>query len=580
MRWTFMAALGLTATGAWAAPAAPNAALARMPVKEITVFKDGNSFVMREGTLPTDASGDVLMDDLPTPVLGTFWVYSTDARAKVVSVSARPRRVLIERTALTLPALLEANPGANVRVDEAGEDPAYYASILGIPERSADELAETSPPNSGERLPEKAGIVLLKTGQGTRVTRVDRIEGVTFAGAVKPTLAAEEFRNLLTVRLEGPARQANSTAKLGMMYVQHGVRWIPSYRVTLDGKGNATVALQATIVNDESDLDNVTMNLVVGVPSFAFTETPDPMSLQQSFAQVAGAMDRAGRLNFGLSNAIMTQGAYSYSSGFGGAQLSPSMPAGPEMAGSERTEDLFLFTVKNLTIRKGERLVVPVSSRTLKYKDVYTLMLPFGPPPELRQGVANEQQAEVARMLAAPKVQHKVRISNDKTEPLTTAPALILRGETVLGQGMMTYTPVEGKVDLAITAAVDVPVTKTERETKRTPDAMKWRNESFARVDLVGNIAIRNHRDEPVDLEVTRYVLGEVDSAEKDGVVEKVNVFDDAAAAEFIRPNWWGYYSWPYWWNNVNGVGRITWKLTLPANQGIDLGYTWHYFWQ
>ena len=56
---------------------APLAALARMPVKELTVFKDGHVFVLHEGALPTDAAGNVLMDYLPSPVLGTFWPYSS-----------------------------------------------------------------------------------------------------------------------------------------------------------------------------------------------------------------------------------------------------------------------------------------------------------------------------------------------------------------------------------------------------------------------------------------------------------------------------------------------------------------------
>src|SRR3982751_784801 len=95
-----------------AEPAAPLSALAKMPVKEITVFKDGHAFVLHEGAMPVDAAGDVRKHHLPTPVLGTFWPYSGDKRIRLSSVSASPRRVLVERTALTVRELLEANPGA------------------------------------------------------------------------------------------------------------------------------------------------------------------------------------------------------------------------------------------------------------------------------------------------------------------------------------------------------------------------------------------------------------------------------------------------------------------------------------
>src|SRR3982751_3558206 len=85
-----------------AEPAAPLSALAKMPVKEITVFKDGHAFVLHEGKMPTDAAGTVLMDHLPTPVIGTFWPYSADKNAKLAMVTAGRRVVSVERTALAL----------------------------------------------------------------------------------------------------------------------------------------------------------------------------------------------------------------------------------------------------------------------------------------------------------------------------------------------------------------------------------------------------------------------------------------------------------------------------------------------
>ena len=98
--------------------AAPLTALGRMPVKEITVFKDGHAFVEQEGNLPTAAAGDVLMDYLPTPVIGTFWAYATDKSARLTGVVAGQRRVSVEHTALTIPELLTANVGAEAIITE------------------------------------------------------------------------------------------------------------------------------------------------------------------------------------------------------------------------------------------------------------------------------------------------------------------------------------------------------------------------------------------------------------------------------------------------------------------------------
>jgi hypothetical protein len=44
-------------------------------------------------------------------------------------------------------------------------------------------------------------------------------------------------------------------------------------------------------------------------------------------------------------------------------------------------------------------------------------------------------------------------------------------------------------------------------------------------------------------------------------------------------PHWWGWYGWGAWWQHLNGVGRITWKAKIEPGKSLELGYTWHYFW-
>src|SRR5579859_5836925 len=331
--------------------APPLSALAKMPVKEVTIFKDGHAFVLHQGKMLTDAAGNVQMDYLPTPVIGTFWPYSTDKNVKLSAVVASPHRVRVERTALHLQELLEANPGVEVSVTEVGGK-TYSARIVGAPERDSEELAKTEPPNSGDKLPVKGTVVLLKTAAGTAAIPRERIQDITFIGPYKRTLTSEEFRNLLTLKLEWPGNRPGKTADVGMMYLQKGIRWIPSYRVSLDGKGRATLALQATLVNEMTDLQDVTANLVIGVPTFVFQETPDPIGLQQAFAQLSPYFQTGSPTGYAMSNGIMSQvggggGMGGLGGGFGRAGEQPGAPPpavdlGPEIAGSGRNEDMFV----------------------------------------------------------------------------------------------------------------------------------------------------------------------------------------------------------------------------------------------
>ncbi|MFH1421507.1 MAG: hypothetical protein ABIH42_02160 [Planctomycetota bacterium] len=552
---------------------------ANMPVKEVTVFKDGHAFVLHEGEMPTDTSGNVIMNYLPTPVIGTFWPYSADPKAKLSSVIAAKRRVIVEQTALTLRELLEANIGTSVIITE-NNNVSYDATIISIPVRTSEEIEKNSPPFSDKSLTQKGEVILLGTKEGTKIVPINCIRDVTLKDNCKTTVNNEEFRNLLTLKLEWENGKPADKAKTGLIYLQKGIRWIPGYRITIDGEGNAEVELQATLINELVDLNDITTNLVVGVPTFAFQDTVDPIALQQTVAQLSPYFRRDSQSAYAFSNAMMTQ-AVRMSEGRG-QDRSAAPDMGPEISETVQSEDLFIFAVKHVSLKKGARMVIPVAKYTLKYKDVYTLNIPFAPPPEVRQNFNNNQQAEIAKLLNAPKVMHKIRLTNESEYPLTTAPALIINNGRILAQGMMTYTSIGAKIDLEITAAVDIKVEKSDTETTRTPDALKWDNYNYIRVDLTGSVTITNYSQKAVDLEIVRHVMGNVDSATADGVIEKLNVFenDDYLPSSNAHPYWWGWYSWPYWWYHFNGVGRITWKFNLENGKSLKLDYKWHYFWR
>lgn len=569
-----------------AEPAAPARAdvFARLPVKEVTVFKDGHAFVVHEGEMPVEPDGTVRLDYLPTPVLGTFWPYAAEPDVKIASVTAGRRRVSIRRTALTLREILEANPGAEALVTERQDEKTtvrYPATILGVPERSGEELSETGPPGAEERLPEKGSLVLLKTEEGTKAVPVDRILDVTLKKPPETKAAEEEFRNLLTLRLDRGSKPPKKTVRMGLGYVQKGIRWIPNYRIALDGKGEAVVALQATILNELADIEGAPFHLVVGVPSFAFQGQADPMALQAQVAQLSAYFASGPRDSNYLSNAVAVQ---TQGNAARWVEEPPAAPAGPDLgpAGPEgaRNEDLYVFPVGAVSLRKGERMVLPVAEAKAKYRDVFVLDVPFAPPPEVR-GPRGGREADAARLLAGPKAVHTIRIANAGPHPFTTAPAMVLADGKILAQGLMTFTPKGASADLETTAAVDLLVKRTDAETKRQPSAYRWDGDDYARIDLGGEIRIANRRGEAVDLEITRRILGTVDGSEQGGeAAMESGLEDDAEAPARGVPPWWSGYAWPAWWHHVNGIGRISWKVRLEPGKDVALGYRWHYYWR
>jgi hypothetical protein len=570
--------LACSATALQAEPPTPLRALARMPVQEVTVFKDGHAFVLHAGKMPVDENGNVAMDYLPAPVIGTFWPYAADKKARLTAVTASQRKVLVERTALNLKELIEANVGAEVMITETST---YSATIVGLPAQGGEEL-EALDPAGGEKLTQKGNVVLLKTAAGVKVVNLDRIQDVSFVRDYRRVLPREEFRNLLTLKLDWAGAKPQKEADVGLLYLQRGIRWIPNYKVVIDGKGGANVRLQATLINELTDLSDVTLNLVVGVPTFEFKDTVDPMSLQQSVAQLSQYFRPDAQTAYGFANAIMSQSARMTEYRRPAPEpTAPGMDLGPEIAGASKNEDLFIYTVRHVTLRKGQRMVLPIGEFTVKYRDVFALEIPYAPPPEVWRNFDNNRQAELARLIGSPKVLHRIRLTNSSGMPFTTAPALLLRDDRVLAQGLMTYASPGSETDLDVTTSVDIRVKKSDNERKRTPNAATWQGDPYGRIDLAGVVSLTSYRKDPIEVEVVRHVLGNVDTAD-DGKVEMVNLLEDNSflRAPSAYPAWWGWYSWPWWWNHFNGVGRITWTVKLEPNKPVDLAYTWNYYWR
>jgi hypothetical protein len=313
------------------------------------------------------------------------------------------------------------------------------------------------------------------------------------------------------------------------------------------------------------------------VPTFAFKDMVDPIALQQTVARLGGYFDAASASGYAMSNAIMSQVASADESRLraeGGRRDEGAPDLGPEVGGSEKDEDMYVFTVKGVNLKKGERMVLPVAEYELPYRDVYVLELPFAPPAEVRANANDAQQRELARLLGIPRFTHVLRIQNSGHEPLTTAPALIASGDRVLGQGLMTYTAPGADCDLALTTAVDLSVTKRDQESGRVPGALTVDGNTYMRV----NIGITNRGGKPADIEVKRSILGHADTAGQMGKVEMVNAYEQGGA--LAQPPWWGWYGWPGWWGAVNGVGQFTWKSRIEAGKNLTLTYTWHYFWR
>ncbi len=552
---------------AFPAGAAASSALEGLPVRDVTIFKDGHAWVRHEGEVVLDGQGRSTFDELPAAVLGTFWAGGGGEGVELVSATSGKRETRSEpMPAGSLPELLAANAGKRVRIVERPQSDAT------VPKTWDGELV-AGPEES------RGSYILLKHAEGTVAIPVGNIASADFATDFEDELTVKEEKGVLTLLFDVPNGVLPNTTPASVSYLQRSLRWIPNYRITLGEGGIAQIELQATIVNDLADLSGVSADLVIGVPSFEFADQPDPMSLQEQLVRVDAARGRQN-MDFYLSNsAIMAQ------SSFGGHMVAESAGTppseGPIVGEGEQNEDLYVFNVENLTLKKGERIVVPVTTFEIPAEIVYKLTIPYGPPVEARATWNSRNHEEFEKHRIRPVAKSVVRLENESTIPITTAPALIFNDGRILAQSMTRYTPIGGDLDIEMTEAVDIRVRKQDVEVDRVPNDFTWRNEKMTRIDMEGEVTITNYKNLPVMIDVRREVLGRVGEADNGGeAIQLGGDWDDDFESYGARPYWWNWYSWPWWWYVNNGTGFFRWEaLNLGAGESVTLTYDWRYHW-
>jgi len=269
----------------------------------------------------------------------------------------------------------------------------------------------------------------------------------------------------------------------------------------------------------------------------------------------------------------------------GGARVESAAPPTDmdvEVLGPQ--EDLFLYKVEHLSLKKGERMVVPVTGLQLGTADAYVWQIPFSPPSELFDQLNEQEREQLMLMSRGARVYHKLRLKNDSEVPLTTAPVLILKDGQVLAQSLLRYTSIGGTVDVDVTVATDVHTRKWEEQTARQDNAKTIDGTVFSQLTMRGFLELTNYKKEAVTVEITRAVLGTVTETDNEGKITQLHSLEDWSflpEGDLGRwPGWtWSWWSrWPWWWRWANDVSQIEWQVTLGPGETRRLQYEWSYY--
>jgi hypothetical protein len=520
-------------------------------VKRVAVFKNGYAFTYREGEAQV-SNGWAYTTNAPIGVLGTVWGYSTLPNVKVMQLLASQNEKRETERVSDIAEILLANEGSRIRFLDTYNSNKVYEGTYEILSRDRSFLV---PRTEDYQYQESEIVIALKTESGTALFPAGSVRNIEFVGQPKMEKPKISKENRLSIKVDGARNGENTT--LGIAALERGIRWIPAYRVEVKGTPvkEAKLELEASLINELTDLKNSEVYFVVGVPHFLFQETMSPLSMNTAFAGVSSYFG-AGAGNDrrdAYSNAISSQVASTADSNY----VPDGLPtvSDEEKANTFSAEQLFLYQTNQINLKKGERASLRLFSLTVPASEVFEWTLSDAADTQNRYLEYGRSSNSVPLIQdLSSKIWYALRLKNQTGMPWTTAPAVSFREWKPMGQDMLTFTPVGGENILRVTPATEVTGTHTLEEKSRERTQLRYSGSTydFDLVTVEGVIKLRNIKKDAVEVVITRDFVGEALSASDDGKISR-----QGFNLQAINPN-----------------SVIKWNLNLP-NGEKELRYTY-----
>jgi len=184
----------------------------------------------------------------------------------------------------------------------------------------------------------------------------------------------------------------------------------------------------------------------------------------------------------------------------------------PQWEGAGAT-DFTVYTRKDLTVRRGEKVIVTLFTRKIKYTHQYR----WSPPDT---------------------VQHVVLLQNTTDSAWTTGPCLALTDNNPLSEDLLKYVAKGGIGELPVTTAINIATDRTEEEAARKVRALELGTNDYADlVTLQGELKLRNFEKKVVDMVISAHVPGKPVEASDSGKLSsdatKLQLLDRAGTVEW-----------------------------------------------
>lgn len=462
--------------------------------RSVAVFKNGLGFFMREGEVKL-RDGWCVAEQIPPAAFGTLAIYSIDEKKVVDVVGSGPGEV-VEFDGRDAPkdidakkARLEASKNLRVQLHykQKGQDRSAAGRLISV----GPEYVVLESDSSSFAVPVE-GISKLQVLELPLRIHVASEKKDEKPDAKKDDKAAKD----------DPAK----AVPMGMAYLRKGITWVPEYTLKIVDEDNAELTLRGTVINEAEDLVHTDVHLVVGVPHFVHTEYMAPIAVGQVIRTIGSAVSTPNQVTSQMmaNSAIVFNGRNEAPRAVnpavvekpvgGDGDVHGAMSNLPQMGGAAAT-DYTVYTKKDITLRRGEKAIVTLFTKKIKYSHIYR----WSPPDAMA---------------------HSLVLHNSTDTAWTTGPCLALSADRPLSEDLLKYTPKGAVGELPVTSAINVAHGKSEKEIDRKLKAHSpARDVNFDLVTLEGKVQLRNYEKRTVEIVITNPIPGKPTTADSKGAI-------------------------------------------------------------
>jgi len=329
--------------------------------------------------------------------------------------------------------------------------------------------------------------------------------------------------------------------------MQTEMNWIPTYNIKIINDKQLQIELKAVIENFSETIDDAEVTVTVGNPNMKFGYQRDPI-----------ASDKLTSNNELEIPNVVTNYAFG-KSGLAEMEDSNSMRGSfrPDYqeyqnynTGGEKTNDLYMYKLGKLSMKKDSKTVVPIFSATVNYDDIYEVQVPDDVYYRNSQFINKSNDEKYYDVF------HALKLTNSTGQPLTTAPVFVQDEKLQpLAQDELSYTPTNGKVKVQLSKAYDVLVTKEEEEKSKEERALKLGKSFYNRIVIKGKIKLENNQNKSITVNCSKSLAGKAIKASDEG---KITI--------------------PGKYNALNVNSDVEWNIKLNGGESKTVEYEYEVF--